>query len=185
MDPKTDSTVKVEGAFYAFTYGEIEEICKNIPNSFAAGIDAFEVYIYHYNIRPEGNVEPKNDPHGHLLAKNILYVSGSSAETADKFKITPNEVDTILTVINNLLHEYRDKRPRPHLDTKIICAWNGLTLSGISKLSTIQHAPDHEEYLRVANKLVDFIRENMFDASVGKLYRARYVDDAKEIAAIS
>lgn len=94
-------------------------------------------------------------------------------------------MENILTIGNGLLHEYREQRPRPHLDSKIICAWNGLALSGISKLSTINHASNNIEYLRIAKKLVVFIRENMFDAVVGKLLRARYVDETKKLVAIS
>ena len=33
------------------------------------------------------------------------------------------------------LYDARQKRPRPHVDDKIITAWNGLVISGLAKAS--------------------------------------------------
>lgn len=111
-----------------------------------------------------------------MLEKNILFVNGSLTDTAEKFGTTPEIVAAIIDIGHGILHEYREKRPRPHLDTKIICAWNGLMLSGICKAASVD-APNRDEYLKVANKQIEFIRANLYDAKERKLLRACYGDN--------
>lgn len=171
--PSHDSKDKIEGAFYAWDFDEIKDLFKRNSGKFSIP-NAFEIYCFHYDVKEEGNVEPASDPHGHLLEKNILFVNGSLAETADKFKTNKDVVAAVLETGNSILHEVREKRPRPHLDRKIITAWNGLVLSGISKLACSKDAPNRDEYLRVAKKLIEFIKENSFDTKSGKLLRACY-----------
>lgn len=171
--PSADSKDKIEGAFYAWEFDEIKDIFEKNSEKLTAS-NAFEIYCFHYDIKEEGNVEPESDPHGHILGKNILFVDGSIAETADEFKTSKETVSAILQAGNFILHEVREKRPRPHLDRKIITAWNGLVLSGISKLACIDDAPNHDEYLKVAKKLIEFIKENSFDVHTRKLLRACY-----------
>lgn len=171
--PEADSKEKVEGAFYAWDYEEIKELFEKNASKFPVE-NSFKIYSYHYDVKENGNIEPASDPHGHLVGKNILFVNGSLAETADKFGATHNAIAEILKVGNTILHEEREKRPRPHLDRKIITAWNGLVLSGISKLACSKDAPNREEYLKIAKKQIEFIRENSFDANAKKLLRACY-----------
>uniref|UniRef100_A0A8D8J5U4 Spermatogenesis-associated protein 20 n=2 Tax=Culex pipiens TaxID=7175 RepID=A0A8D8J5U4_CULPI len=178
--PAWDSKDKIEGAFYAWTFSEIKDLFNANLEKFGdlGKLNPVEVFTEHYDVQPTGNVEPSSDPHGHLLGKNILIVYGSLRETALKLDTNEEVVTKILKVGNELLHEVRDKRPRPHLDTKIICAWNGLILSGLAELSRVKDAPNRAEYLEVAAKLVAFIRENLFDAKAGKLLRSCYGDDS-------
>lgn len=171
--PARDSKEKIEGAFYAWNYDEVEELFKENAEKFPLA-NSLDVYSFHYDVKENGNVEPASDPHGHLLGKNILFVKGSLAATAEMFGTNPDTVAAILRVGNSILHAAREKRPRPHLDRKIITAWNGLVLSGISKLACSSDAPHRDEYLRVAKKQIEFIKENSFDASAGKLLRACY-----------
>lgn len=174
--PTHSSTEKIEGAFYAWDYEEIIGGIEKHKDQFEEfkDLDPKEVFCYHYDVKKNGNVEPASDPHGHLLGKNILFVTGSIEKTADKFNSNQETIEKLLECVNSLLFNVRAERPRPHLDRKIICSWNGLALSGISKLATIQEAPNHLEYLRVAKKLVDFARNNLYDSEQQKLYRACY-----------
>ncbi|XP_001653842.3 spermatogenesis-associated protein 20 isoform X2 [Aedes aegypti] len=180
--PTWESTDKIEGAFYAWTFAEVRDLLKANLDKFGdiGKVDPVEVFTEHYDIQETGNVEPSSDPHGHLLGKNIPIVYGSVRETADKFETTAEVVGKILKVGNELLHEVRDKRPRPHLDTKIICAWNGLILSGLSQLSCIKDAPNRDNYLKSCSKLVSFIRENLYDVQARKLLRSCYGDESDQ-----
>ncbi|CRK97938.1 CLUMA_CG011311, isoform A [Clunio marinus] len=171
--PTAESKDKIEGAFYAWDYVEIEQLFKNNQNKFTVQ-NAFDIYCFHYDIKENGNVEASSDPHGHLLNKNIHFVKKSLAETAEMFGTNSESVASILKTGNEILHEVREKRPRPHLDNKIITGWNGLMLSGISKLACSGDAPNREEYLRVAKKQIEFLRENSFDVNERKLLRACY-----------
>lgn len=171
--PIASSKEKIEGAFYAWDYDEIRMLFEENSAKFKSE-NFFEIYKFHYDVKENGNVEPSSDPHGHLLGKNILFVKGSLIETADKYSTTPEKVAKILKAGNEILYETREKRPRPHLDRKIITSWNGLALSGISKLACCSDAPNREDYLKVAKKQIEFIRENSFETSVKKLLRACY-----------
>lgn len=63
-----------------------------------------------------------------MTKKNVLIVFGSVTETAEHFKLDINVVHSYLREALNILLEHRNKRPRPHLDDKIVTAWNGRKL---------------------------------------------------------
>lgn len=171
--PAADSKEKIEGAFYAWDYEEVKELFKQNASKFPVD-NPFKIFSHHCDIKENGNVEPASDPHGHLVKKNILFVTGSLEATSVTFGTNPDTVTAVLSIGNEILHEVREKRPRPHLDRKIITAWNGLILSGISKLACSKDAPNREEYLKVAKKQIDFLKENSFDTGAKKLLRACY-----------
>jgi len=52
-------------------------------------------------------------------------VTGSVEETAEKFGISLEETKAKIKKIQSILHEARQNRPRPHLDDKMVAAWNG------------------------------------------------------------
>jgi uncharacterized protein YyaL (SSP411 family) len=174
--PTKESSEKIEGAFYAWERKEIKKLFDENPERLAKvdGLNPFDVYCYHYDIKENGNVEPASDPHGHILGKNILFVKGSLQETADKFSTNPETIESILNAANEILNSEREKRPRPHLDRKIITAWNGLLLIGLSKIACISDNPLRDEYLKIGKKLVEFIKSYLYDADKKKLLRVCY-----------
>lgn len=66
------------------------------------------------------------DPHGELKGLNVLIVRGSVEETAAKFARSVDDVQSVLSTSLAKLKEARQRRPRPHLDDKMIAAWNGI-----------------------------------------------------------
>lgn len=57
--------------------------------------------------------------------KNVLIVYGTLEETSENFGIPVEKVKEYLKEALEILYEDRKSRPRPHLDDKIITAWNG------------------------------------------------------------
>lgn len=55
----------------------------------------------------------------------MLIVLGSERETAENFGISEKELSDELKTAHQILFEERNKRPRPHLDDKIVLSWNG------------------------------------------------------------
>lgn len=49
-------------------------------------------------------------------------------ETAKQFNLTNEETKMYLNEARSILYKARSVRPRPHLDDKIITAWNGKRL---------------------------------------------------------
>ncbi|ALC42545.1 CG8613 [Drosophila busckii] len=173
--PTHEDTVKVEGAFYAWTWQEVEAAFKSESARFGelSAERAFEIYAYHYDFKPAGNVPPASDPHEHLKAKNIPIERGVEMDTCANFALELEQLQSLLSTANDILHQLRDKRPRPHLDTKIICAWNGLVLSGLAKLANCGSAK-RSAYMDTAKQLMQFLRSKLYVEKTKSLLRSCY-----------
>ena len=55
----------------------------------------------------------------------MLIVTESIENTADHFKLSVEKIEQILEECHKILYAVRQQRPKPHLDTKILSAWNG------------------------------------------------------------
>ncbi len=150
-----------EGTFYVWTEKEVRSLL---------GDDAAEVVMRHYDFRPNGNFE-----HG----KNVLHGIYSTEETAKKVGKSVEEVRDIIEKSKAKLFEARCKRPRPHLDDKILTAWNGLMISGLAHAG---RAFGEEDYIRRAARAADFILTKARDPKTGHLLR-RYRDGEAKGAA--
>jgi len=73
------------------------------------------------------------------------------------------------------LLEARSHRVRPHLDDKILTAWNGLMISAFAKGA---HVLADARYLDAARRAADFVLANMYDAAAGTLLRRFREGDA-------
>ncbi len=127
---------KGEGAFYIWTAAEIRAILG----------EAAEPFLRQYGVREGGNVD--HDPHGEFTGKNILYLAG--AERADEA--------TIATLL-----EARNKRPRPHLDDKILTSWNGLMISAFALAGAVL---GDERYAQAARAAAEFLIGKMYAGGV-------------------
>jgi len=156
-----------EGAFYVWSKNEIE---------LALGSSA-EIFNAHYGVGAEGNVPSSADPHGEFTGKNILLEVQNVAETAKHFGKEESETREILTKARDVLFALREKRPRPHLDDKIITAWNGLMISAFARAAQVLKDPS---YLTVAKQAASFLRSQLYNESSGRLVRS-YRDGASEV----
>ena len=76
-----------EGAFCVWTYEELEKLLVVGGNK-----KDFEVLVEYFNVRPEGNVATRNDPHGELKGRNVLTVVGSDPDQIKSdFNLTDDE----------------------------------------------------------------------------------------------
>ncbi|HEY3601483.1 MAG TPA: thioredoxin domain-containing protein [Chthoniobacterales bacterium] len=150
---------KAEGAFYLWTKQEIDE---------ALGEYA-EVFEYQYGVKPDGNAPAESDPQGEFRGKNILYQPQSFAETAKHFGRSELDVDESMRYRRATLLELRQRRPRPHLDDKIITAWNGLMISAFARGAQVLGDPT---YLEAATHAAEFVRQNLYNAKARTLLRS-------------
>jgi uncharacterized protein YyaL (SSP411 family) len=149
---------KREGAFYVWEQKEIDP---------ALGPSA-EVFNLHYTVKAEGNVPPGGDPHGEFIGMNILIELGTVAETAKHFEKNEAEVREILAKSRATLLALRAKRRRPHLDDKIITAWNGLMISAFARAAQLLDEP---QYLDAATRAATFVRTQLYNESRRVLVR--------------
>nr|MBA3763874.1 thioredoxin domain-containing protein [Chthoniobacterales bacterium] len=141
---------KAEGAFYVWTKGEIDAVL---------GASA-ELFNFHYGVEANGNAPAGADPHGEFAGKNILIERHTIAETAQQFAMNEEEVVAILTAAREKLFAIRSKRPRPHLDDKIITAWNGLMISAFARGAQVL---DDSRYLAAAENAARCVRDYLYD----------------------
>lgn len=68
------------------------------------------------------------DPKGELQGQNVLTVRYSLELTAARFGLDVEAVRTLLNSGLEKLFQARKHRPKPHLDSKMLAAWNGEVL---------------------------------------------------------
>jgi len=151
-------TEKAEGAFYVWDKKEVDSALGPVA----------EIFNFHYAVKAEGNVPAGGDPHGEFTGKNILIELGSTAATAKHFGKEENEVRQILASARETLFALRAKRPRPHLDDKIITAWNGLMISAFARAAQVL---GDAGYLEAATRAASFLRAELYDPSRKTLFR--------------
>jgi uncharacterized protein len=156
IDP-ANAKEKGEGAFYIWSAEELKE---------ALGEEQFTRFGSIYGVRDNGNVP--DDPHGEFTGKNILYLR-ESLDDATEVELR-SATATLLAI--------REKRVRPHLDDKVLTAWNGLMISAFAKGAQVLDEP---RYLAAAQRAAAFILTRMHSAESGVLLR-RYRDGEAAIA---
>ncbi len=157
------SAHKMEGAFYIWSDAEIAEVL---------GEDA-ALARRRFGIEAGGNAP--NDPHGEFTGKNLLYVSESVEDIAARTRLAAAEVSTTLQRVRQRLADARARRPRPHLDDKVLTAWNGLMIAAFARAARVlPDSPDRERYLAAAEKSAAFIQSTLWrDDSRALLRRYR------------
>jgi uncharacterized protein len=156
VDPDQPSH-KGEGAFYIWRQKEIEEVL---------GADTAARFAHRYGIQPDGNVT--EDPHGEFTGRNILYQANSLEETAVHFQAATEELTGELEASRRVLFDRREKRPRPHLDDKILTSWNALMISAFAKAAQVL---ENDTYLPAAQRAAGFILQTMYAPETGRLLR--------------
>jgi len=111
----------MEGAFYVWRDEEIGEIL---------GDDA-DIFRIRYGILPDGNAP--FDPQNEFVHKNLLYTARGIDEVMSATAKSRAEVEAALARARAKLQERRATRPRPHLDDKVLTAWNGLMIGAFAR----------------------------------------------------
>ncbi len=158
VDP-ADPHHKSEGYFYIWSWAEVEKL---------VGPDAASWFGYRYGMERTGNV--RNDPHGEFEGRNILFQARSLADTAEHFDRDPREIAASIALTETLLFDARGTKPRPHLDDKILTAWNGLMITAFAKAARILNEPKYADAARLA---ADFILSTLssHDGTLLRRYR--------------
>jgi hypothetical protein len=160
---------KSEGAFYLWTADEIDALL---------GDDA-PIVARRFGIGKDGNAP--SDPQQEFTGKNLLYAARSVDELAAEFGRAPIAIAEILIRSQAEMYRARLGRPRPHLDDKVLTAWNGLMIAAFARMARVAAARDGEglasadEYLEAARRAAQFIYGRMWNATSGTLLR-RYRD---------
>jgi len=147
---------KGEGAFYIWSASEIASLAE----------PAAEWFCYRYGVEDDGNVG--NDPQGEFTGKSILFQAHTLEETARHFGKPVEEIGASLTKTAQALLERRAKRIRPHLDDKILTAWNGMMISAFALGGAALEEP---RYAGAACRATQFLLERLHNPETGMLLR--------------
>ncbi len=139
---------KSEGAFYLWSFEELVE---------ALGAQDAAIFSRRFGVLESGNVS--EDPHGEFTGRNILYQAHAVEETS------------VVKEASRRLVEIRSRRPRPHLDDKVLAGWNGMMISAFAKGGRILQEPRYEQ---AARRALDFLRAKLWreeDQTLLRRYR--------------
>ena len=156
---------KAEGAFYLWRDTEIDELL---------GPDA-PIVKRRFGIEPAGNAPV--DPQQEFTGKNLLYVARSVDDLAREFGKAEDEIAEILGRARMTLFRAREERPRPHLDDKVLTAWNGLMIGAFARVARMLRnlGSDGREraqpFLDAARRAASCLRERMWNAESQTLLR--------------
>ncbi|MFQ5412398.1 MAG: thioredoxin domain-containing protein, partial [Phycisphaerae bacterium] len=126
-----------EGRFYVWSRSEIVSIL---------GPEEAEAFCEYYDVTEKGNWE----------SHNILNVKRPNDQTHRR-----------LEAARKKLFDVREKRIRPHLDDKILAAWNGLMIASMARGHRILGEPRYGE---AAARAAEFVTTKMRDEQ-GRLMR--------------
>jgi uncharacterized protein len=157
--PSPTASEKKEGAFYVWTDSEINAVLS---------ADESLVFRRAYGVEKAGNVRADSDPHGELSGQNVLFQQNDAELVAKLTGKTQSEVEKLLASAREKLFQTRSQRPRPHLDDKIITAWNGLLLSALARAYQVFRNPIH---LQHARRTADFLRKQLYSGRLVRSYR--------------
>jgi uncharacterized protein YyaL (SSP411 family) len=132
-----------------------------------------EWFFHRYGVIESGNVS--HDPHGEITGRNILYQANEIEDTALHFDRPVEEIRAALDRAGETLRAARAKRPRPHLDDKVLTSWNGLMISAFAKGGAVLDEP---RYAEAARRAAEFLIGRMYDAASGILLRRYREGDA-------
>ncbi|XP_005999653.1 spermatogenesis-associated protein 20 [Latimeria chalumnae] len=169
--PTAESKEKKEGAFCVWRAEEIHQLLPELVSEAVEKVTMADIFIHHYGVKENGNVNPAKDPHGDLKGQNVLIVRYSHELTAAKYGLEMDKLKEILSMCREQLYKVRRQRPPPHLDNKMLTSWNGLIISGFARAGVVL---GDKGYIQRAEKAAQFLRDHMFDPVSGRLLRSSY-----------
>jgi uncharacterized protein YyaL (SSP411 family) len=153
-----------EGAFYVWTDREVRD---------ALGDDA-DAFALRYGLLPDGNAPA--DPQGEFTGQNLLYLARPVAEVARLVGGASPDVEAALARGCARLLERRGGRPRPHLDDKVLTAWNGLMIGALARAGRV--LDDARDDLDAAARAAVFVHAHLWQPETGALLRRYRRGDA-------
>ncbi|XP_051969133.1 spermatogenesis-associated protein 20 isoform X2 [Xyrauchen texanus] len=180
--PTAASTEKREGAFCVWTAGEIRELLPDIVQGATGCATQADIFMHHYGVKEQGNVDPAQDPHKELQGQNVLIVRYSVELTAAHFGISVDRLSELLADARAKLAEVRRARPPPHLDTKMLASWNGLMLSGFARVGAVL---GDKALLERAEQAACFLQEHLWEEEGQRILHSCYRGNNMEVEQVA
>jgi uncharacterized protein YyaL (SSP411 family) len=157
-DSLTPSGHREEGYFFTWTPQDLEEVL---------GRDRAQIIKTYYGVGITGNFD----------GRHILYLPKATTKAAEAFDMSEKNLLTHIEESKELLYPWRNRRPHPLRDEKILTAWNGLMISAHARAGLILGEP---QYIDRAVKAARFILDHLYIRN--RLYRSYKDGQAKHKA---
>jgi uncharacterized protein YyaL (SSP411 family) len=148
---------KMEGAFYIWREDEIREVLGPMPRS-SSPVTGSDPTATHPSIR-----------------KTSSSTRTCSIPLDRSRKLSPprdvgGRGRGVIARSRKALGARRSSRPRPHLDDKVLTAWNGLMIAAFARAGRV--LDQGARFLDDARRAAQFVREKLWDPASGRLLRA-------------
>ena len=139
-----------EGQYFVWRQNEINDrldelLVDSADNSITT--TSIQLFKKRFGLDLAANFEGFWHLHGYL----------TESELAKEQLIKPAVLHQQFQLIRKQLFKHRDKRVHPDTDTKILCAWNGLMIHGMSIAGRLLK---NQHYIESANKAATFIKQH-------------------------
>ncbi len=158
-----------EGRFFVWRKDEINPLLIQCAENPKIGRQAVDLFRQRFGLNKAENFEGEWHLHGYV-AESTLADKQKTAEQHQQFKR-----------IRQHLFTHREKRIHPDTDTKILTAWNGLMIHGMSSAGRLLK---NNDYIESASKAAHFIKSHCWqDGQLfanfkdGKATLNAYLDD--------
>ena len=160
------------GAYYLWTKREFDEVIGDEQQSAVAAA--------YWNVKEHGNVnsDPEIDPHDDYLNQNVLRVAKTFSELAAQSSIPQSDAVKLVESAREKLAAHRQtERVQPFVDNKVVVAYNGMAICALARVGATLKASSPADaqrgsgYLQAAIEIASFIKEELWDAGSGTLYR--------------
>ena len=148
-----------EGQNYLWTPDQIRESLGNADDA--------ELAIKVYGLDAGTNFQDPHHPNE--PPSNVLRLDKRPELIASDLGMRPEEFEAKLDSINGRLYATRSNRDQPRMDDKVICGWNAMLISGLTKSGLVL---GERSYLEAARHGVSFLLDTMRTPD-GQLARSR------------
>ena len=162
------TAAKSEGAFYLWTLAEINDL---------VGDDA-DLIERHFGIEGTGNAP--QDPMGEFGGKNIPYLQQDLHDIAALTGRAQDDVARAVEAGRQRLFAARSTRPRPHLDDKVLAAWNGMMIAALARAAHVLEGESAERARQGAVHAAAFARDHLWDPGRRVLLRRWHASQASD-----
>ncbi|NOQ89266.1 MAG: DUF255 domain-containing protein [Gammaproteobacteria bacterium] len=160
-----------EGKFFVWSKSEINTLLGESIDEPNITSLAVELFRQRFGLDKQENFEGFWHLHGYIQESTL----------ANEHKLDTETLHHQFQSIRQTLFKHRDKRVHPETDTKILCAWNGLMIHGMSIAGRLL---ENTDYIESASRAAYFIKNHCWQdgqlfASYkdGKATLNAYIDD--------
>ena len=129
-----------EGKFFVWSKDEITSLLNTAIRDTDITAESTALFKERFGLNLDANFEGSWHLHGYV----------QQAALAKKHQLDEKELDTQFHLIRHYLFKHREKRIHPGTDTKILCAWNGLMIHGMSIAGRLLDKPEYTKSARLA-----------------------------------